>query len=266
MISIHPVLLALLAGLFTWFTTLVGASGVFFFKNPTRKLNDTMLGFAAGVMLAASYFSLLGPAVEFAENQGDTPWMHVVPGFLAGGLTLWIIDRLIPHLHAGLSEEFSEGPKTKLPKSSLLLLAITIHNIPEGLAVGVALGALGSTFSHEALLSALAVAIGIGIQNIPEGFAVSSPLRMAGLSPKRAFFWGQLSGIVEPVAAVLGALAVGFFSSALPFALSFAAGAMIFVVVEELIPQSQCEGNSDNATLGVLAGFALMMLLDVAFG
>jgi ZIP family zinc transporter len=266
MLDFHPVAIAFMAGLFTWFLTLMGASAVFFLKNPSRKLHDTMLGFAAGVMMAASFFSLLGPAVEFAEKNGSMPWLHVVPGFLAGGLTLWIIDRLVPHLHIGLSEQFAEGPKTKLQKSSLLLLAITIHNIPEGLAVGVAIGSLGSSFSAEALTGALAVAVGIGIQNIPEGFAVSSPLSMAGLSKKRAFFWGQLSGAVEPLAAVAGAIAVGFFASALPFALSFAAGAMIFVVVEELIPQAQCEGNSDNATLGFLFGFALMMLLDVALG
>lgn len=267
MLNLPPPILALLAGLFTWGLTLVGAAGVFVLKNPSRKLHDTMLGFAGGVMLAASFWSLLAPAIDFAEKNGMIPWVHAVSGFLVGGFSLWLIDRLVPHLHFGLSEEHAEGPKTKLKKNSLLLLAITIHNIPEGLAVGVAFGLLSQDIpSTEALSAAIAVALGIGIQNLPEGFAVSSPLHAAGMSKRKAFFLGQLSGFVEPISAVIGALVVGFISGILPFALSFAAGAMVFVVVEELIPEAQSEGNSDNATLGLLVGFALMMLLDVALG
>jgi ZIP family zinc transporter len=267
MLQSSPVLLALYAGLFTWALTLAGAAAVFIFKKPNRKVHDTMLGFAAGIMLAASFWSLLAPAIEFAEKNGMTPWLHAVGGFLCGGLALWLIDRLVPHLHLGLSEEHAEGPRTDLKRSSLLLLAITIHNIPEGLAVGVAFGSLTQSLSHQsALNAAMAVALGIGIQNIPEGFAVSSPLHAAGFSKTKSFFLGQLSGFVEPIAAVIGAFAVGLVGHALPFALSFAAGAMVFVVVEELIPEAQSEGNSDNATLGLLAGFALMMLLDVALG
>jgi len=261
-----PVTQALIATLFTWLLTAMGASMVFFFKKINRKVLDGMLGFAAGIMIAASFWSLLSPAIEISESLGKTPWIPAVSGFLCGGFALFIIDKILPHLHLGSKRSEAEGIKTGWQKSVLLVLAITLHNIPEGLAIGVAFGALASEFSSITLTGAVAIAIGIGIQNFPEGAAVSVPLRREGLSRFKSFWYGQLSGIVEPIAGVIGAVAVLSMTNFLPYALSFAAGAMIFVVIEELIPESQLHKNNDIATIGALAGFALMMALDVALG
>ncbi|MBF0101171.1 MAG: ZIP family metal transporter [Desulfobacterales bacterium] len=264
--QLNPLVQALLATLFTWGLTALGAGMVFFFKSIHRKVLNAMLGFAAGVMIAASYWSLLAPAIEMAEMSGQTPWIPAVIGFLMGGLFLWGIDNCLPHLHLGLPIEKSEGIKTSWQRSILLVLAITIHNIPEGMAVGVAFGSLAYPEVSSTLASSIALAIGIGIQNFPEGAAVSIPLRREGMSRLKSFWYGQLSGIVEPVAAVIGAIAVIYMRPILPYALSFAAGAMIYVVVEELIPESQLGSDTDISTLGTMAGFAVMMLLDVALG
>jgi ZIP family zinc transporter len=225
-----------------------------------------MLGFAAGVMIAASYWSLLAPAIALSEGKSLPAWVPAVVGFMAGGLFLWAVDKVLPHLHLGFATEEAEGLKTSWHRSVLLVSAITLHNIPEGLAVGVAFGAAAAGYPEATVAAAVALAIGIGIQNFPEGTAVSMPLRREGMSPRRAFVFGQASGVVEPVAGVLGALAVIAARPLLPYALSFAAGAMIFVVVEELIPESQRGGNADLATMGAMGGFTVMMLLDVALG
>jgi zinc transporter, ZIP family len=258
--SAHPVLQALLATCFTWFLTAAGAACVFLFRGFNKRLLDAMLGFAAGVMIAASYWSLLAPAIELSGGG----WFPPAAGFVAGGIALWAVDKLLPHLHPGLQEP--EGPKTSLRRSVLLVLAITLHNIPEGLAVGVAFGAAAVGMEAATLAGAVALAIGIGIQNFPEGLVVSMPLRREGMSRGKSFWYGQLSAVVEPVAGVLGAAAVLIARPILPYALAFAAGAMIFVVVEELIPESQQGGNTDTATLATLAGFTVMMILDVALG
>ncbi len=266
--NLNPITQALIGTLFTWFLTALGASMVFFFKSINRKVLDSMLGFAAGVMIAASFWSLLAPAIEMAEVTGREPsWFPATVGFLLGGIFLWIADRLIPHLHLGYPTSEAEGIKTSWQRSILLVLAITLHNIPEGLAVGVAFGALGADLPSASLAGAVALAIGIGIQNFPEGAAVSVPLRREGLSRAKSFWYGQLSGMVEPIAGVLGAAAVLFIRPILPYALAFAAGAMIFVVVEELIPESQLDKlSTDFSTAGAMLGFAIMMTLDVALG
>lgn len=267
----HPVIQALLAGTFTFLLTALGALGVFLTKNVNKKVMDTMLGFAAGVMIAASFWSLLNPAIEMSVVGTFPKWFPAATGFLAGGIFLRILDKIIPHLHLGLPKKDAEGIKTSWHKSLLLVLAITLHNFPEGLAIGVAFGAIGNVAlgSHSspeaAVAAAIALAIGIGIQNIPEGMAVAMPLRREGLSQGKSFVYGALSGIIEPVAAVIGATLVIFAQSFLPYALSFAAGAMIFVVVEEVIPEAQHDGNTDWPTMGALIGFAMMMVLDVAF-
>jgi zinc transporter, ZIP family len=264
--NLHPIYQALVATLFTWFVTALGAGLVFFFKTLKRKMLDAMLGFAAGVMIAASYWSLLAPAIEMAERSGSTPWVPATVGFLLGGAFLWTIDKLLPHLHPGFPKEDAEGIETSWRRSVLLVLAITIHNIPEGLAVGVAFGALAADLPSASFGGAVALAIGIGIQNFPEGTAVSVPLRREGLSRLKSFWYGQLSGFVEPIAGVIGAVAVIYMQPILPYALAFAAGAMIYVVVEELIPESQAEKHTDVATVGAMLGFAVMMTLDVALG
>ncbi len=225
-----------------------------------------MLGFAAGVMIAASFWSLLKPAIEMAEENGDIPWVPAVVGFLLGGAFLLLIDKILPHLHLGLAREKAEGIKTQWQRSVLLVLAITLHNIPEGLAIGVTFGALANNPDVGMLAGAIALAIGIGLQNFPEGAAVSIPLRREGFSRLRAFNYGQMSGIVEPIAGVAGAYLVLSVTPILPYALAFAAGAMIFVVVEELIPESQTGNETDLSTIGAMMGFATMMLLDVALG
>lgn len=265
--GLNPVLQALLATLFTWFVTALGASTVFLFKSINKKILNGMLGFAAGVMIAASFWSLLAPAIDMAEEAGSIPWIPPVIGFLAGGVFLWLADILMPHLHAGPSDQEPEGIKTSWRRSILLVLAITLHNIPEGLAVGVAFGAAAAGLPTASVTGAIVLAIGIGLQNFPEGAAVSVPLRREGLSRLKSFVYGQASGLVEPIAGVLGAAAVLAMKPILPYALSFAAGAMIYVVVEELIPEAQQEKHHSNVgTIGAMVGFAVMMLLDVALG
>jgi ZIP family zinc transporter len=261
----HVVVQALIATLFTWLVTAAGAATVFFTKRFNQKLMDGMLGLSAGVMIAASFWSLLAPAIEM--SQGD--WMPAAIGFLAGGFCLYVMDKILPHLHLGLDASQAEGIKTSWQRSILLVTAITLHNIPEGLAVGVAFGAVAHVdpgMARELTLGGIALAIGIGIQNFPEGLAVAMPLRREGMGRWQAFMYGQASGMVEPLAGVLGAWLVLVMTPLLPYALAFAAGAMIFVVVEELIPESQRHGYSDFATLGALGGFTIMMILDVALG
>ena len=265
--GLNPVVQALLATLFTWGVTALGAALVFLAKHPSQRMLDGMLGFAAGVMMAASYWSLLAPAIEMVEAEGKVPaWIPPAVGFMAGGIFLWGVDKVLPHLHAGFDTSEAEGVKTSWQRSTLLVLAITLHNIPEGLAVGVAFGALGAGLPGAKLAGAVMLALGIGIQNFPEGTAVSVPLRREGMSRIRSFWYGQLSGIVEPVAGVIGAAAVLLIRPLLPYALAFAAGAMIFVVIEELIPEAERAGNTDFATMGGMLGFTVMMTLDVALG
>lgn len=269
--ELHPAVQALIAGLFTWGCTIFGSAFVFFFKKVNQKLLDSMMGFAAGVMIAASFWSLLNPSLEYAENSyGDWNWFPAAIGFLAGGFFIRVVDYLVPHLHLDKTNvNEAEGViKSKgLSKSMLLFLAITIHNIPEGLAIGVAFGAISSVAeTSTALMGALGLAIGIGLQNVPEGSALSMPIRGEGASRKKAFCYGAMSAVVEPVAAVIGAVFVMSMTAVLPYALAFAAGAMIFVVVEELIPESQSNGNTDIATLSLMVGFVIMMVLDVALG
>ena len=264
--QLNPIVQALLATMFTWGLTALGAALVFLFKSVDRRVLDGMMGFAAGVMIAASFWSLLAPAIEMVEAEGGTIWLPPLVGFLAGGAFLLAVDKVLPHLHIGYPLEEAEGISTTWKRSVLLVLAITLHNIPEGLAIGVAFGAVASGIPSASLGGALALAIGIGIQNFPEGTSVSVPLRREGMRPRRAFWYGQLSGVVEPVAGVLGALAVLVVRPLLPYALAFAAGAMIFVVIEELVPESQLEKNTDIATVFTLVGFAVMMALDVALG
>jgi len=265
-LELSPIYQALLAGIFTWSVTALGAALVFIKKDIDRKILDWILGFAAGVMIAASYWSLLAPAIEMSEGGSLPVWMPPAIGFVMGGVVMRLIDKYIPHLHLFKDVKEAEGVKTSWHRSILLVSAITIHNIPEGLAVGVAFGAASLGMDSATVMGAVALAIGIGIQNFPEGTAVSVPLRREGFSQKKSFMYGQLSGIVEPFFAVLGAALVIVAQPILPYALAFAAGAMIFVVVEELIPESQAGGNGDLATMGVIIGFTVMMILDVALG
>ncbi len=263
----NPVTQAFFATLFTWGITAAGAALVFFSRTVNPKVMDSMLGFAAGVMIAASFWSLLAPGIEMAEGLGHVPWLTAVIGFMGGGIFMRLMDMFLPHLHPGLEMSQSEGVKTSWQRSTLLVLAITMHNIPEGLAVGVAFGAVAADLPSATIGGAVALAIGIGIQNFPEGAAVSMPLRREGVSRGQSFLLGQASGIVEPIAGVLGALFVLKMQHILPYALCFAAGAMIFVVVEELIPESQREqANIDLVTMATMAGFSVMMILDVALG
>jgi ZIP family zinc transporter len=265
--GLSPVIQALLGTTFTWGVTALGAATVFFFKEINRKVLDVMLGFAAGVMIAASYWSLLAPAIALTEEMGGVPaWLPAAVGFLLGAIFLRVSDRLIPHLHLGMATADAEGPKTSWQRSVLLVMAITLHNIPEGLAVGVAFGAVAVGYPGASLAAAVALAIGIGIQNFPEGLAVSVPLRREGLSRWKCFMYGQFSGMVEPVFGVLGALLVILMRPILPYALAFAAGAMIYVVIEELIPEAHENKNIDLATMGAIVGFVVMMTLDVALG
>jgi len=265
----HPVTQALIGTLFTWGVTALGASLVFFFRSINKTVLNGMLGFAAGVMIAASFWSLLSPAIDMAEELNQTAWLTAAIGFLSGGLFLWLVDKTLPHLHSGLKTEEAEGIKTNWQRSVLLVLAITLHNIPEGLAVGIAFGAVAYGLPSASLAGAIALAIGIGLQNFPEGAAVSIPLRREGFSRKKAFLYGQASGIVEPISGVIGAAAILAMRPILPYALAFAAGAMIYVVAEELIPEGKHDTtskHSDVATIGVMLGFAIMMILDVALG
>lgn len=264
-----PILQALLAGCFTWGVTALGASVVFVTRTVNRRLLDAMMGFAAGVMIAASFWSLLVPSIDMAEAQGLPTWLPAVTGFLIGGMFLRLSDAILPHLHVGADVSEAEGLPTSWRRATLLVLAITLHNIPEGLAVGVTFGAAAiqlEVATGATLAGAIALAIGIGLQNFPEGIAVAMPLRGDGISAGKSFWYGQLSGVVEPIFAVIGAAAVLAVRPVLPYALAFAAGAMIYVVVEELIPESQRHGNTDLATMGAMGGFAVMMFLDVALG
>ncbi len=264
--NMSPVLQALLAGGATWLLTAVGAAAVLGAVRPSRWLLDGMLGFAAGVMMAASYWSLLAPAIQMSEEMGQLPWLPPAVGFLLGGAFLFALDRTVPHIHATLGRGSIEGLKTSWRRSILLVMAITIHNVPEGLAIGVAFGAAATGLAGATIAGAIALALGIGIQNVPEGLAVALPLRREGLSVLKSFWYGQLSALVEPIAAVIGAAAVVVAKPVLPYALSFAAGAMIYVVVEELIPSAQSGESGDVPTIGVLVGFVVMMVLDVAMG
>lgn len=256
---------ALIATLFTWTMTALGATLVFFFRQIKRRTMDLMLGFAGGVMLAAAFFSLLSPAVEMSRQLNAHVWIPPAVGFLAGALFLYALDRLTPHLHPNMTDGSPDGAPSGLHRTTLLILAITLHNIPEGLAVGVAFGAVGAGIEGASIPAAIALAIGIGIQNFPEGSAVSLPLRALGVSRGKSFFYGQLSAIVEPIAAVVGALAILVFQPALPYILAFAAGAMIYVVVEEVIPETQRDKNADTAVMSLMGGFILMMVLDIGF-
>jgi ZIP family zinc transporter len=269
--GLSPVLQALLATLFTWGMTAIGAAAVFFFRELNRRTLDAALGFTAGVMIAASFWSLLAPAIAMSAEMGMVEWMPPLIGFLAGAGSMRLADWLLPHIHLFAPLTEAEGVKTNLRGTALLVLAITLHNIPEGLAVGVAFGAVavgaaGGLETTASLGAAIALAIGIGLQNCPEGTAVAVPLRREGLSRFKSFWYGQMSAIVEPVAAVIGASAVLLMRPVLPYALAFAAGAMIFVVIEEVIPESQAGAHTDIATAGAMLGFAVMMVLDVALG
>ena len=264
--NLHPITQALLAGLFTWAITAFGAGLVFFARAVNQKLLDIMLGMSGGVMIAASFWSLLAPAIEISENRGGSAWFPAATGFLLGGGALLLLDRLLPHLHLGRPISEAEGPKTNWERSVLLVSAITLHNIPEGLAVGVAFGGVIAGEHVVGLAGAIALTLGIGLQNFPEGAAVAMPLRMEGMTRRRAFWYGQLSAAVEPLAAVVGAAAVSHSVVILPYALSFAAGAMVFVVLEELIPESHQSGNVDASTIAFMFGFTIMMVLDVALG
>jgi ZIP family zinc transporter len=265
--DISPAYAALIATTFTWLVTAAGASFVFFFKTMHRAILDAMLGFTGGVMVAASFWSLLNPAIEMSETMYPTmKWMPAAVGFALGALFLFGLDKVMPHLHLNFQESEKEGTKTQLHKSILLVLAITLHNIPEGLAVGVLFGAASLGIDGATIPAAIALAIGIGIQNFPEGFAVAMPLRRIGMSRFKSFWYGQLSAIVEPIAGVIGAVSVIYMQPVLPFALAFAAGAMIYVVVEEVIPETQRDKYTDIAVLGFIGGFLVMMILDVALG
>jgi ZIP family zinc transporter len=261
---IDPILAALLATTFTWGLTAFGASFVFFFKSMNRVVLDGMLGFTGGVMVAASFWSLLAPAIEMTDGEGFLKVIPAAVGFLLGAVFIFGLDKVLPHLHINFKE--TEGIKSPWQRTTLLVLAITLHNIPEGLAVGVLFGGVAAGIPEASIAGAVTLAIGIGIQNFPEGIAVSMPLRRMGMSRWKSFMYGQSSAIVEPIAGVLGAVAVTFFTPLLPYALAFAAGAMIFVVVEEVIPETQQDKNTDIATLGFIGGFIVMMMLDVALG
>ncbi|MFN4314897.1 MAG: ZIP family metal transporter [Chitinophagaceae bacterium] len=265
--EIGPVYAALIATCFTWLVTALGAAFVFFFKTLNRGVLDPMLGFTGGVMVAASFWSLLNPAIEISEKMyPGWSWMPAAVGFFLGAMFIFVLDKFTPHLHINFGVSESEGIKTKLHRTTLLILAITLHNIPEGLAVGVLFGAAAQGMEDASVSGAIALAIGIGIQNFPEGIAVAMPLRRHGVSRRKSFWYGQLSAIVEPVAGVLGAVAVIYMQPVLPFALAFAAGAMIFVVVEEVIPETQRDKYTDRSVLGFIGGFLVMMILDVALG
>ena len=266
--SIHPLLLAFVAGLFTWGMTAVGAALILVRRNPSQRLMDIALGFSAGVMLAASYWSLLAPAVEIARETSAFPWLAPALGFAAGGIGLWALDKVMPHAHLILADRSlaPEGVKTTWDRSVLLMLAVTLHHIPEGIALGVAAGAAASGAPGTSVGAALALAIGLGVQNLPEGLAVSALLRREGRSRGRAVYLGAMTGSVEPLAAVFGAALVSASMVLLPYGLAFAAGAMVFIVIEELVPECQQCGNSDAAVLAAIIGFTLMTVLDIGLG
>lgn len=262
--NLNPVIQALIATIFTWSVTLLGAALVFFFKKVNKNIMDGMLGFAAGVMIAASFWSLLSPAIEMAESLKMISWLVVFLGFFSGGLLLFVGDKLFDHFDRKLSKNRNKSSSMK--RVLMLIFSITIHNVPEGLAVGVAFGSIFYGLEGATVASASILALGIGLQNFPEGTAVSVPLRREGFSRAKSFFWGQLSGIVEPIAGVIGALLVLKVRYILPFLLAFAGGAMIYVVVQELIPASQANEKKELMALFTLIGFSTMMILDVALG
>jgi len=265
-LALNPILQALVATTFTWFLTAAGAALVFLMKNMSRAVLDGMLGFTGGVMIAASFWSLLGPAIEISEQQGLLPWLPPAIGFVTGALFLFSLDKFLPHLHINFKPSEKEGIETDWHRTTLLVLAITLHNIPEGLAVGVAFGAVAADIPGAEIGAAIALTIGIGIQNFPEGTAVAMPLRRQGVSRFKSFWYGQLSAVVEPVAGVIGAAAVIYAQPILPYALAFAAGAMVYIVIEEVIPESQRDKYTDISTLGFIFGFTVMMILDVTLG
>lgn len=267
-LEMHPVWQALLACTFTWFLTAAGASLVLVFRNMSRRWLDFLLGFTGGVMVAASFWSLLTPAIEMSEESygAALAWVPAAIGFITGAGFIYCIDKILPHLHIHARLDESEGMKTTWDRTILLVMAITLHNIPEGLAIGVSFGAVALGDPHFSMASAIALTIGIGLQNFPEGIAVSMPLRRQGVSPFKSFWWGQLSAIVEPFAGVVGAMAVMHAQPILPYALAFAAGAMLYVVVEEVIPETQRDKFADFATMGFIVGFVTMMALDVGLG
>ena len=262
--SINPILAALYATIFTWALTAFGASFVFIFKTMNRAILDAMLGFTGGVMVAASFWGLLSPAIEMTPGIGLQKVIPASIGFGLGAIFIFLLDKILPHIHINFKE--TEGIKTPWRRTTLMVMAITLHNIPEGLAVGVLFGGVASGIPEASIAGAVTLAIGIGIQNFPEGIAVAMPLRRQGVSRFKSFWYGQMSAIVEPIAAVIGAAAVTFFTPLLPYALAFAAGAMIFVVVEEVIPETQQDKYTDIATLGFIVGFIIMMILDVSLG
>lgn len=264
--TIHPVWGAFFATMFTWFVTSCGAGLVFFFKEINRKIFDGMLGFTGGVMIAASFWSLLSPALEMSDGDGFMKALPAAVGFSLGALFLYVLDQYLPHLHINFPKSQAEGVHTKWRRTTLLVLAITLHNIPEGLAVGVLFGGVAAGIPETSIAAAVSLAIGIGLQNFPEGMAVAFPLRRIGLSRWQSFWYGQLSAVAEPVAGVLGALCVLQMRPVLPYALAFAAGAMIYVVIEEVVPETQLERSTDIATLGFIGGFVTMMMLDVGLG
>jgi ZIP family zinc transporter len=265
-LELNPIYQALVATCFTWLLTALGASVVFFTKNVSRKILDFSLGFSGGVMIAASIWSLLIPSIQMSESNYKFSWIPAATGFILGAGFIRIADKILPHLHLGFPMSEAEGIKTRWRRNVLFVLAITLHNIPEGLAIGVAFGALATGFEGATIASAITLAVGIGIQNMPEGLAISMPLRGEGMSRLKSFNYGQLSALVEPLAGIIGAAAVFYIEPILPFALGFAAGAMIFVVIEELVPESQRWGNTDLSTTGATLGFTLMMIMDVQFG
>lgn len=262
----NPILGALYATLFTWGLTAIGAAFVFFFKKMNRAVFDGMLGFTGGVMVAASFWSLLAPGIEMSKGEGFVKVIPAAVGFFLGALFIFGLDKILPHLHINFKETEKEGIKTPWHRTTLLVLAITLHNIPEGLAIGVLFGGVAAGLPEATISGAVILALGIGIQNFPEGMAVSVPMRRMGASRFKSWWYGQLSAVVEPIAAVIGAVAVTFFTPILPYALAFAAGAMIFVVVEEVIPETQRDKYTDIATIGFIIGFIVMMTLDVALG
>jgi ZIP family zinc transporter len=262
--GLDPVWSAGLATIFTWLMTLLGAAVVFLFVKINQAIMDGTLGFTGGVMMAASVFGLLIPAINMSSGEGFEKAMPASIGFVFGALFLFGLDKILPHLHVNF--KLREGVKTPWQRATLMVLAITLHNIPEGLAIGVLFGGVAAGVPEATITGAVILTIGIAIQNVPEGIAVTMPLRRLGLSKRKSFFYGQSSALVEPIAGVIGALAVSFFTPILHYALAFAAGAMVFVVIEEVIPETQQANNTDIATLGFIIGFVLMMLLDVGLG
>lgn len=262
--SAHPILQAFLATCFTWAVTALGAAAVFLTSGVNRRVLDAMLGFAGGVMIAASFWSLLAPALQMAQGHPVGAWFPAAVGFLGGAIVLRLGDRVLPHLHPGFAMNEAEGLPTHWRRSTLLVMAITLYNIPEGLAIGVAFGAVAAGLPSATMAGAVALTIGIGLQNFPEGLAVAAPLRREGMSRLKSFWYGQLSAVVEIFAGVAGAWAAVTSRAILPYALAFAAGAMMFVVVEEVIPEAERGGNTDLATMSAMLGFVVMMVLDVA--